>query len=88
MATKIAVEVDVKTKDAAAEVDDLKEQLEKLKADHGQAGPQGPPRKSLRERTVEQPEEVGFESELNSLLKELAPRHEAANEKALKRSRR
>ena len=29
-----------------------------------------------------------FESELNSLLKELAPRHEAANEKALKRSRR
>ena len=32
MATRIAVEVDVKTKDAAAEIDDLKEQMEKLKA--------------------------------------------------------
>jgi tetrahydromethanopterin S-methyltransferase subunit B len=32
MATKIAVEVDVKTKDAAAEIDDLKEQMEELKA--------------------------------------------------------
>ncbi len=32
MATKIAVEVDVKTKDAAAEIDDLKQQMEKLKA--------------------------------------------------------
>ncbi len=32
MATKIAVEVDVKTKDAASEIDDLKEQMEKLKA--------------------------------------------------------
>ena len=32
MATKIAVEVDVKTKDAAAEIDDLKQQMEELKA--------------------------------------------------------
>ena len=32
MATKIAVEVDVKTKDAASEIDDLKEQMEELKA--------------------------------------------------------
>jgi hypothetical protein len=32
MATKIAVEVDVKTKDAASEIDDLKEQMENLKA--------------------------------------------------------
>ena len=32
MATRIAVEVDVKTRDAAAEIDDLKEQMEKLKA--------------------------------------------------------
>ncbi len=31
MATKIAVEVDVKTKDAAAEIDDLKQQMEELK---------------------------------------------------------
>ena len=31
MATKLAVEVDVKTKDAAAEIDDLKEQMEELK---------------------------------------------------------
>lgn len=31
MATRIAVEVDVKTKDAAAEIDDLKEQMEELK---------------------------------------------------------
>ena len=32
MATKIAVEVDVKTKDATAEIDDLKQQMEELKA--------------------------------------------------------
>jgi hypothetical protein len=32
MATRIAVEVDVKTRDAAAEIDDLKEQMENLKA--------------------------------------------------------
>ena len=32
MATKIAVEVDVKTKDAASEIDDLKQQMEELKA--------------------------------------------------------
>lgn len=32
MATRIAVEVDVKTKDLASEIDDLKEQMEKLKA--------------------------------------------------------
>jgi len=32
MATRIAVEVDVKTKDAAAEIDDLKQQMEELKA--------------------------------------------------------
>jgi hypothetical protein len=31
MATRIAVEVDVKTKDAAAEIDDLKQQMEELK---------------------------------------------------------
>jgi len=31
MATRIAVEVDVKTRDAAAEIDDLKEQMEELK---------------------------------------------------------
>jgi hypothetical protein len=31
MATKIAVEVDVKTKDAASEIDDLKQQMEELK---------------------------------------------------------
>jgi len=70
------------------ELDSYIEQLEKLKADHSQDGTKGSARKSLRERTVEQPEEVGFEAELGSLLKELAPRHEAANDKALKRSRR
>ena len=35
MATKIAIEVDVKTKDAASEIDELKQQMEEL-ASHNQ----------------------------------------------------